>query len=353
MKRFIESRCVSLEVSNPCQTSKPLKSPKSHKGQRLHGHHASSDKSPCCVCKASHRVYSCPKFQSFDYDKKQEVVRSGKLCRNCLGSGHIAESCPSSNVCRVSDCGKRHHTLLHRYPVPSAPPPPNSESNSLQIRSANSRVVLATALVPVFNSCNEIVMCRALFDSGSDSSFISESCAQRLGVHRRKHSLSIYGIGGQRTSQGSEILDLKFGSDSGISASCVVQKRLTRCLPVSFFPISKWQSVHSLKLADPKFNIPAPIDLLLGADVYDEIVLSNKFFENSLCLRETVFRWIVSGHIGDSKALASLRSFHVASEQFDLSRFWETEEVPDIPKLSLEEIKVENNKVLNMIGEKE
>jgi len=36
-------------------------------------------------------------------------------------------------------------------------------------------------------------------------------------------------------------------------------------------PASKWKHVAGLKLADPEFNIPGPVDILFGADVFRKV----------------------------------------------------------------------------------
>lgn len=36
-----------------------------------------------------------------------------ELCWNCKAKGHIIRNCNSKVRCRISDCNKQHHTLLH------------------------------------------------------------------------------------------------------------------------------------------------------------------------------------------------------------------------------------------------
>ena len=76
---------------------------------------------------------------------------------------------------------------------------------------------------------------------------------------------------------------------------------------------------------------------MLGADIYDHIVLETKIQQDSVFIRETIFGWIISGCIDDPNAPTKVRSFHVITDNFDLSKFWEVEDVPRASKITAEE----------------
>ena len=49
------------------------------------------------------------------YEQKREAVQLYMLCNKCLSAGHFAKSCPRVHFkCQVPECGKEHHTLMHR-----------------------------------------------------------------------------------------------------------------------------------------------------------------------------------------------------------------------------------------------
>lgn len=66
-----------------------------------------------------------------------------------------------------------------------------------------------------------------------------------------------------------------------------------------------------IKFADPDFDTPAPIEFLLGADIYSNIlingsrILRNKGFPSSF---ETIFGWIIIGQstVSDTSTCVSL-----------------------------------------------
>lgn len=65
----------------------------------------------CEKCQQCHFLYHCPDFQKLSEQQRFEIVRSKRLCANCLRStDHFAKSCPGKSCNR---CSKKHHTLLH------------------------------------------------------------------------------------------------------------------------------------------------------------------------------------------------------------------------------------------------
>lgn len=60
-----------------------------------------------------------------------------------------------------------------------------------------------------------------------------------------------------------------------------------------------WYHLNKLPLADPKYNIPGDIDILLGGDVWDEIVMKGlRLSKNgSPVAQRTKLGWILNGII--------------------------------------------------------
>ena len=46
-------------------------------------------------------------------DERLRLVKINKLCFNSLSNSHIRNNCKSKVFCKVDNCKKRHHTLLH------------------------------------------------------------------------------------------------------------------------------------------------------------------------------------------------------------------------------------------------
>ena len=95
-----------------------------------------------------------------------------------------------------------------------------------------------------------------------------------------------------------------------------------------------------MQLADPYFSEPAPVDLILGADVLEELLLSSKIkLGTGLALTETKLGWVVMGAV-QAKHSISIQSLHTLDSQ--LQNFWRLEEVPDIGNHTEEEMECEN-----------
>ena len=63
----------------------------------------------CTCCKGWHALYSCSDFASMTIPRRWDLVKSKKLCKNCLR--HHGE-CTSL---RCKHCGRFHHSLLHHF----------------------------------------------------------------------------------------------------------------------------------------------------------------------------------------------------------------------------------------------
>ena len=98
-----------------------------------------------------------------------------------------------------------------------------------------------------------------------------------------------------------------------------------------------------VRLADPSFNVPADIDLLIGAELCWRILCvgQNKPTEYQPTLRKTLFGWIVVGHSSINAYLLSngATSLLSVNDQLNitLNKFWHVESLLCKPNLTQEE----------------
>ena len=71
------------------------------------------------------------------------------------------------------------------------------------------------------------------------------------------------------------------------------------------------ESIKNLKLADPTFNSQKQSDILLGADVLEDVMKAGKFEEDRLHIRDSIFVWIVSGPVQQGNGSNQNNMFHV------------------------------------------
>ncbi|GFQ85073.1 DUF1758 domain-containing protein [Trichonephila clavata] len=143
---------------------------------------------------------------------------------------------------------------------------------------------------------------RALMDSGSESSFISENAINILGLKRCTDKLSLSGISG-------------------------IQAGTTRGSGIS--------------LADEDFSRPSECDVILGSDCFSSILRNGRIIgsKGQPIAQSTIFGWVVAGKIqGNCKS--PFRQSHLIRVENEsnidsiLQQFSQTEEL-SIKKLSL------------------
>lgn len=319
---------------------------------------ADSSRTHCAVCTSEqHPLYSCPKFKGMSRDDRLSVLKKNNLCLNCLGSGHFLKQCRSLHRCKK--CQKPHHTMLHtdgkreaaHRPSESSPPvetPPAQVASNTAVKLKSS-LLLMTCSVRVSSSDGTSVEARALIDNGSTSSFVSEPLVQSLRLPRSYQSVHVSGIAGSsHTSSAQSIASFKiepvYVNALKIDITAIILPKVTCDLPVSPVPFDlSWTHLSDIPLADPAFGEPRRVDLLLGVDIFVDILRHGRR-TGSPAAMETTFGWVLCGGSGDKAASSANVNLHVtglhSSTACDevLRRFWEIEESPvSSPALSLEE----------------
>ena len=134
------------------------------------------------------------------------LLKSNGLCLNCLKPGHYTKECTSAHRCRKFQ--KPHHTLLHvearpedhERPDTASMHSPRSDavssvhSHVAQTQAKPSQFLLMTCRVLVMSTDGHTTQARALLDSVSSASFISERLAQRLHLSRHHRPAQITGV---------------------------------------------------------------------------------------------------------------------------------------------------------------
>ena len=121
------------------------------------------------------------------------------------------------------------------------------------------------------------------------------------------------------------------------TTTAVIVPRVTCDLPLH--PIrsnESWSHLSDLQLADPNFGQPGKIDLLLGVEIFAEVVLQGRRIgsSGSPIAFETHFGWVLTGNTNSCSSTQVIAAHHVAFLTGDdlLRRFWEIEE-KSVPEL--------------------
>ncbi|XP_062703701.1 uncharacterized protein LOC134286146 [Aedes albopictus] len=204
-------------------------------------------------------------------------------------------------------------------------------------------VLLSTAVVNHCDQFGNSLLARALLDSGSQRCYISEAISQRLKFKRSREHLPIAGIGGSRTASTQAV----FAEVHSLVTKYVtnlkfhVLPRVTVDLPTRSIDIRSWNVPKKLVLADPTFHESGAVDLIIGAEVYLELMIAErqiKLGDSGPILQNTLLGWIVSGGIPDESAsLPAVSACATEKIEEGLARFFELESCRTTSTLSLEE----------------
>ena len=316
----------------------------------------------CVLCThEKHPLYACPKFKLLPHEEKISTLKENHLCMNCLNSGHFVKHCKSIHKCRK--CQRPHHTLLHVEAQDNSSVRPSTSTESSNSNDPTritshtavrlkSSSLLMTCRVLVTAPDGSTIEARALLDNASSTSFVSERLVQSLCLPRMNHNVRVSGIAGMshkapiQSISTFKISAVKPASRK-IDVTAVVVPRVTCDLPLSpvAFDLS-WKHISDVPLADPGFGQPGRIDILLGVDIFVDVLLHGRRRgpPGTPTAFETEFGWVLSGCTDTSAttnhALVHVATFHTSVTSGDdiLHKFWEVEESPkNFDALSLEE----------------
>ena len=294
----------------------------------------------CIACEAGkHPLYTCGTFRTMDHDKKLSLLKENGHCLNCLKPGHFLRQCPTDQHCRK--CQKPHHTWLHiekdagasKVKGPTTTKAISSHASHLE--TCHQQVLLMTCRVKIVAPGGYTTQARALLDSASSTSFITERLAQHLGLRRTRHSLTISGIGGiEARSAARGIVSFEITNSQGtckvIPVEAIVMQRITTDIPTQPIPRDRgWKHLNGLHLADPDFGKPGRIDLLLGADVFGKSIRHGRRYgpAGTPTALSTQFGWVITGGVRTKCPSGKVSTFCASALSGDdlLKRFWEVE----------------------------
>nr|CAI5839679.1 unnamed protein product [Callosobruchus analis] len=264
------------------------------------------------------------------YNRLEKVTKL-HLCINCLKSGHYTKQCRST-CCKT--CGKKHHSSLHFENNSShtnesnstggdqvISSEPNSSSNPVASTSTiclssheNRQILLSTALIEVQDSDGNwnVLVARALLDSGSQSCYITEALCSKLNLNKSKIDFAVSGLN-------NNILTIKSKSSVRFRSirenytktiSCYVLPTITGVIPNVPINTVKLNILSSILLTDPSFCEPC------GAELFWELLLNNeiRLGKGLPILLKTKLGYIISGPIALSRNRVNTSLCYLATE---------------------------------------
>ena len=193
-----------------------------------------------------------------------------------------------------------------------------------------------TCRVLVQSSDGSTMEARAILDSGSAASFVSERLAQGLHLSRSNQNVSISGVAGFVRNSSHPITSFQVSSLQDpckrFPVTAVIVSHVTSDLPLQPIPLNQtWNHLSGLQLADPNFGSPGKIDLLLGVEILADAVLHGRRWGDpgSPVALETHFGWALAGSTNSRATAQDIVTHHTTVVSGDdlLRRFWELEQV--------------------------
>jgi len=132
--------------------------------------------------------------------------------------------------------------------------------------------------------------------------------------------------------------------NSTFNLDILILSRITGPVPSERAWVGDLPYIQELHLADPQFFETLPIEILLGADVFQHLFLGDKKegIAGQLISMSTVFGWVLMGKTSSSpnRNIVTLCSTMDSVDQ-TLQQFFKNEDVPSTEKTSPEDLKCE------------
>ncbi|XP_018401691.1 PREDICTED: uncharacterized protein LOC108778879 [Cyphomyrmex costatus] len=268
----------------------------------------------CTFCQGDHSIYKCKDFLALSVPRRRSEICERKVCINCLRSTtHVASKCPSGHC---KHCKAKHNTLLHMATAATsqdqdkencAEPISVTSQAALALHASSRRddnhTILSTAIVYVHDNHGKQIECRALLDCGSQANFVSRGFVTKLGLKPRSTNVVISGVDGA-TIKSNQSVRLRIQSrlnSYSTDIECIMTEQVTSALPA--FDRNIFDIPRNLELADPHFYESSKVDLLLGVDIFWDLLCVGQVQSSPKhpTLQKTCLGWILAGQIDFSR----------------------------------------------------
>ncbi|XP_073820581.1 uncharacterized protein [Musca autumnalis] len=221
----------------------------------------------CPMCDTRHALQHCRAFLQMSPQSKSTFVRVSLYCVNCLGMGHVVLHCPAKKGCRT--CTLPHHTLMH---------PLDTNYNYWLKMSAQVKLRIPGVLEPW-------VEVKVLLDPRHPDSTIM------LGSS----------VGEDETKLKPLNKAVLTANNNGVRTYTTYLRKSTRRLVEPREPIDPRQirqTYRKAEVADPEFQHPGVVNVVLGADAAKGVFLGLPIaLSGRLYAQNTIFGWAFFGAV--------------------------------------------------------
>lgn len=294
----------------------------------------------CVFCKAEHYPDKCSEIVSCDFEARREKIKDLRLCFICLGP-HLAKNC--NKVCFY--CKGHHHAVLCRKHIENKTqdqggvPSTVEHDRPTDAQITYSKTKTGNTVMQVVKTYIKGVEVNVMFDSGSDRSFITDTCAKKLGLEVTKQEYLQYSCFGNQNKvyDGKpknvyelEVQDMKLNL-IGMEVICSSMYRA----PVPQQVLDNFRHLKFNENFDEGRSVQ--VDILIGLDHYWYLIKNRHQVEKGLVAQETVFGWMLSGewcvnknetHSPESGSANCVSLFcHSELSDIDVRHLWDLETI--------------------------
>lgn len=248
----------------------------------------------CKLCFGKHPFWDCSTYT----DSKLRLSRAKELnlCFVCLHNNHLADTCKSAHSCK--NCGKRHNTAFcNKLSKDNSKTYNDNKTVSTVATSSmeghnNKGVALPTALLRVLVD-GQVIKLRALFDQGSQKTFMKKAVAKRYNLKPFKTvNLRIEGFNSLASERTYEMVSVRIHTDQG---PIDIEAILVDNLPKSIQMTGLKQASVDLRNVNIKLS-----DYITGDNVTDFafIIGADHFYDFVTGFRKAAEVQLLSSKIG-------------------------------------------------------
>ncbi|XP_014226809.1 uncharacterized protein LOC106652395 [Trichogramma pretiosum] len=220
---------------------------------------------------------------------------------------------------------------------------------SLSLASQSPRAqLMMSAMIVVKNARGELIEARALLDTCATANFITERLARQLKLPLHPCSVPIGAINDMNTTSTSSV-DLHIRSRNNTfqrNIKALTISRIAEFVPDEVFPRESVHIPSNIRLADPQFHLPRPVDILIGAGLTLSLLSIGQHNlskgRGDLILQKTQLGWVVAGGLDEPKQRNHV-SCNLLGISEQLEKFWRIEDLDKDSSKSHEEILCERH----------
>lgn len=240
----------------------------------------------CFLCGANHTAVNCNKLLELPADKRYDFVASKKVCCMCLRQPYVVGTpCKcAKNVkpCKVGDCARRHHKLLHAG-TPAGNRAGAQRQNAkvatakmVEVPEGDKVALIPTACVRVMGADGEMHNARVFLDSGASHTVTTYDFANRLGLKQERVRVNVVDYSGQRSVSIKHAINIamkpRFKSPFTINVQALVTEQLEGNYPSVQVEVNLPEEFDRSLLADPEFETPRKCDIIVNTNAMRDLL---------------------------------------------------------------------------------